>query len=73
MDQCEAKIRQGVSAQNFMRLGWTPQWEQCTNKATLEVTVKSKKKSESGKMKLCAKCLPKFEEYATLPWTVKSL
>lgn len=66
--KCEAHFREGVSAQNFMRLGWASTWHRCEREATLLVNVQGQ-----GKLKICDQCLPEFRKWATLPWTVRKL
>lgn len=41
---------------------------QCPNVATMVVTVRGQ-----GRMFMCDACLPKFREYATLPFTIRKL
>jgi hypothetical protein len=65
--QCETQI---TTYQPF-RLGLNNgchETKQCENPATLEVTVKGQ-----GKMLICDSCLPRFREYAILPWKAKPL
>jgi hypothetical protein len=65
--QCEAVIR---TYQPF-RLGLGDgchESKQCAAPADVVVVVKGQ-----GKMNLCHSCLPHFKNYATLPFTVRSL
>jgi hypothetical protein len=67
MKQCETQIK----SYHPFRLGLGDgcvETKQCPNEATLEVTVEGQ-----GKLYMCDSCLPKFREYATLPWTLKKV
>lgn len=65
--QCEAMI----STYQPLRLGLGQgchESKRCTNHRSVQVKVKGQ-----GTMQLCLRCLPKFKEYATLPYTVSYL